>query len=39
VLTSRIQWFEGPSQPSENHAWYLWDWKHKGPATIVYEGK
>lgn len=40
VLTRRIVWFERKdgkkAAPSYNHAWYLWDWKHKGPATIAY---
>lgn len=43
VLTRRIEWFErkvvkGKLQggPSENHAWFIWDWRHKGPATIGY---
>lgn len=22
--------------PSENHAWFLWDWSHAGPAVISY---
>ena len=41
VLTKRIMWFhpedgaKGKS-PSENHAWYIWDWKHSGPPTIGY---
>lgn len=28
VLTKRIKWFENPKggSPSENHAWYIWDW-------------
>ena len=40
VLTSRIKWFEGPAGPSENHAWYIWDWKHDGgPPTIGYAGR
>jgi hypothetical protein len=38
VLRRRIMWF--PSQngngPSENHAWFIWDWKHAGPPTIDY---
>lgn len=25
VLLRRIRWFEGPSGPSTNHAWYCWD--------------
>lgn len=41
VLTKRIVWFEPPhgakgKGPSENHAWFIWDWKHKGPPTIAY---
>ena len=37
VLTKRIVWFDGPkAAPSFNHAWYLWDWKHSGPPTLVY---
>ena len=40
VLTKRIVWFERSdgkkAAPSENHRWYLWDWKHKGPPTIGY---
>lgn len=41
VLTKRILWFkpeEGAKgkSPSENHAWYIWDWKHEGPPTIGY---
>jgi hypothetical protein len=46
VLTSRIKWFDMPPEPgkkkagpSENHAWYIWDWKHEGPATIAYGGR
>jgi hypothetical protein len=37
VLTKRIKWFEdSKGQPSFNHAWHLWDWKHSGPPIIVY---
>lgn len=44
VLRKRIMWFvppprpdgKKPAGPSENHAWYVWDWKHQGPPTIVY---
>jgi len=25
VLLDRIKWFEGPKNPSFNHAWYVWD--------------
>lgn len=24
TLTKRIKWFDGPSSPSVNHAWFLW---------------
>jgi hypothetical protein len=24
VLLDRIKWFEGPSSPSDNHAWFTW---------------
>lgn len=37
VLTKRIKWFEdSKGQPSFNHAWYVWDWKHSGPPTLAY---
>jgi hypothetical protein len=40
VLTKRITWFERSdgkkAAPSENHRWYIWDWKHSGPPTIGY---
>jgi hypothetical protein len=37
VLTERIVWFEPAiAQPSENHAWALWSWKHIGRPTISY---
>jgi len=36
TLLKRIMWFEGEKSPSFNHAWFLWDWKHSGPPTIVY---
>lgn len=29
VLLKRIKWFEGPRNPSDNHAWFIWD---KGKA-------
>jgi hypothetical protein len=25
VLLDRIKWFDGPSSPSDNHAWFVWD--------------
>lgn len=44
VLLQRIVWFEPepradgkkPAGPSENHAFYIWDWCHEGPPTIGY---
>lgn len=37
VLTKRIQWFEdSKGSPSFNHAWFIWDWQHKGPPTLAY---
>jgi hypothetical protein len=37
VLTKRIKWFEeSKGQPSFNHSWWIWDWKHDGPPTIGY---
>ncbi|MGE0629776.1 MAG: hypothetical protein AB7O43_18380 [Hyphomicrobiaceae bacterium] len=41
VLTRRIVWFAEPNgkpkaQPSFNHAWFVWDWRHDGPPTIAY---
>ena len=37
VLTKRIKWFEDSTgQPSFNHAWYIWDWKHSGPPILAY---
>jgi hypothetical protein len=37
ALTRRIVWFEGgPGSPSTNHAWHLWDHRHRGPPTLTY---
>jgi predicted RNA methylase len=38
VLRKRIMWFPSESGhgPSDNHAWFLWDWAHQGPPTIAY---
>lgn len=41
VLNKRIVWFveddgKPKASPSENHAWFLWDWQHEGPPTIGY---
>ena len=36
VLLNRIKWFDGPSSPSDNHAWLMWSCGHVGPPTITY---
>jgi hypothetical protein len=36
TLLNRIKWFEGPSSPSDNHAWFLWHRNHIGPPVIRY---
>lgn len=41
VLTKRIVWFveadgKPKSSPSENHAWFVWDWRHEGAPTLAY---
>jgi hypothetical protein len=41
VLTRRIVWFEPEpgskgKSPSFNHAWFIWDRNHAGPATLGY---
>lgn len=37
VLTKRIKWFEdSKGQPSFNHAWFIWDWRHQGPPVLAY---
>jgi hypothetical protein len=39
IFTSRIVWFQTPgvtAGPSENHAWYLWDYQHEGSPQIAY---
>jgi hypothetical protein len=34
VLTKRIVWFDDPrAAPSFNHAWFIWDWRHRGLPT------
>lgn len=37
TLTERIRWDnldQKKAGPSTNHAWYVWDWKHIGPARM-----
>jgi hypothetical protein len=37
VLTKRIVWFEPAiAQPSDNHSWFCWSWRHIGRPTISY---
>jgi predicted RNA methylase len=36
VLLHRVKWFVGPSSPSDNHAWFLYDQAHVGAPTIRY---
>jgi hypothetical protein len=39
VLLDRIEWFErrkGAPGSSENHCWFIWNAKHRGPPTIQY---
>ena len=41
VLLKRIVWFvedngKPKASPSYNHAWFLWNWKQEGPATLAY---
>jgi len=36
-LTKRIRWFEGTTgNPSFNHAWFVWDWHHRGRPELLY---
>jgi hypothetical protein len=39
-LTRRIVWFERSdgkrAAPSENHAWYIWDWRLGSPPTMAW---
>lgn len=40
-LLKRITWFKPPpgergKSPSVNHTWWIWDWKHVGPAQTRY---
>lgn len=41
VLTKRPRWDwwetdKPKSSPRHNFAWFIWDWRHRGPATIEY---
>jgi len=36
VLNKRIRWIkDSKGSPSENHSWFVWDWRHKGPPHVV----
>ena len=38
VLLRRIVWFQRKdAHPSSNHCWLIWDWRHKGQPTIIYD--
>jgi hypothetical protein len=38
VLLKRIQWFKSlnGNTSSDNHAWYIWSWRHDGPPRLAY---
>ncbi len=37
VLTKRITWFEPAiAEPLDNFAWFIWNWRHRGPQLTVY---
>jgi hypothetical protein len=37
VLLDRIVWFEPCTEsPAVNHAWFIWDWTHRGPPVVRY---
>ena len=36
VLLNRVKFFDGPSSPSDNHSWFLFDRGHSGPPIIRY---
>jgi hypothetical protein len=36
VLLNRIKWFDGPSSPSDNHSWFLWEHEYTGAPLIHY---
>jgi predicted RNA methylase len=35
VLLDRIKWFDGPSSPSDNHAWFVWNRAQKWAPWIA----
>lgn len=37
TLTTRPRWIAGSKgSPRHNYAWFCWDWRHTGPATVAY---
>jgi hypothetical protein len=38
VLLKRIEWFKSlnGNTPSDNHAWYIWSWRHDGAPRLAY---
>ena len=38
VLLKRIEWFKSVNgnTPSDNHAWYIWSWRHNGSPRLAY---
>jgi hypothetical protein len=38
ALLDRIQWFEGVTTGTEDHAWYVWE-KNRGRPEMLWEGK
>jgi hypothetical protein len=38
VLLKRIEWFKSltGNTPSDNHAWYIWWWRHDGAPRLAY---
>jgi len=38
VLVRRVHWIPNSNgAPSDNHAWFCWDWTNKAAPTIAYE--
>jgi hypothetical protein len=36
VLLNRIKWFDGPSSPSDNHSWFVWQQDNEDLPSIRY---
>jgi hypothetical protein len=39
ILLNRIKWFDGPSSPSDNHAWFVFFQDNTELPTIRYVSK